>query len=160
VVTPLACVRLPSLGRFQSFSVCVKTSVPSTSLRAGSPETVSQLRAVPPGLDFVPLFCYPALTCRAFLCRRFAAGANSALHFFGALTRTLYCKRSESAGCLRSLSSFGSSPLRSSYSRPSTLDHAEAPSGRFATVYVMSSDNYHGDLSTTGVRIVHVKGPL
>src|ERR1700692_916785 len=37
----------------------------------------------------------------------------------------LYCKRSASAGCLRSLSSFVSSPLRSSFSRPSTLDHAE-----------------------------------
>ena len=45
----------------------------------------------------------------------------------------LYCKRSASAGCLRSLSSFVSSPLRSSFSRPSTLDHAEAPSGRLAT---------------------------
>jgi len=29
--------------------------------------------AVPPGLDFVPL-SFPALTCGAFLCRRFAAG--------------------------------------------------------------------------------------
>jgi hypothetical protein len=44
-----------------------------------------------------------------------------------------YCKRSASAGCLRSLSPFLSSPLRSSDSRPSTLDHAEAPIGRFAT---------------------------
>ncbi len=45
-----------------------------------------------------------------------------------ALAQRLYCKRSESAGCSRSLSLLRSSSLRSSYSRPSTLDHAEARS--------------------------------
>jgi hypothetical protein len=48
--------------------------------------------------------------------------------------QSLYCKRSACAGCPRSLSSFVASPLRSSYSRPSTLDHAAAPSGRLPPI--------------------------
>src|SRR5713226_5128846 len=51
--------------------------------------------AVPPGLDFIPL-SFPALTCRAFLCRRFAAGVVACFTFllssgFATQTRFLLC---------------------------------------------------------------------
>jgi hypothetical protein len=46
---------------------------PSGSSVAGRGRDCRNYCVVPPGLNFVPL-CYPALTCRAFLCRRFAAG--------------------------------------------------------------------------------------
>jgi len=58
--------------------------------------------------------------CRAF-CRPFA----DASPYIASAPRPL-------VACDRSLS-FVSSPLRSSYSRPSTLDHAGAPLGRLAT---------------------------
>ena len=58
---------------------------PQAFLWRGEDETVSQLLCRPSGTQLCFTLLPPALTCRAFLCRRFAAGGMVQSTFFAAL---------------------------------------------------------------------------